>query len=77
MTTTSEAPRVVITLAKNPAGKRLVMHNQFPAVIVFHKDRVSVGCTDITPEALEYIHEEYAAFLNRGRLVLQNGKEEI
>lgn len=45
-----------------------------PARVVLKKERISVACTDVTPEALRFILAEYdKAFPSEKEVVLQEG----
>lgn len=45
------------------------------ARVVLRKSTISVACTDVTPEALRYILNEYEKAFPEGReVVLQNGE---
>ena len=36
-----------------------ILHNNKPTRIEFSRSLIKIGCTDITPEALEYLYTEY------------------
>lgn len=40
-------------------SEKFITHNLNKTVVIFTKDLISVGCTDITPEAAKYIWEKY------------------
>lgn len=40
-------------------GKPTVLHNGIPTRVVFRANQISIGCTDITPEAARFLLQEY------------------
>lgn len=49
------SPRPVISLGKD--GK--IKHNDGPCGVILRSKLISVGCSDITPEALKYLMDKY------------------
>lgn len=39
--------------------EKRVYHNSQPCKVVLRKDKISVGCSDITPEAAKFIYERW------------------
>ena len=65
---TSEAvSRPQIAIGEN----NKITHNGNPTRIVFRKDVISVGCTDVTREALEEVYRRYQEYLKRDEYVVQ------
>lgn len=52
----STARRPVISF--NEADQK-VYHNTQPCKVVLRKNKISVGCSDITPEAAKFIYERW------------------
>jgi hypothetical protein len=52
---------------------KTVTHNGTQTRVVLRKTKISVGCSDITPEALEYVLAEYKKAFGDGEVVLQVG----
>jgi hypothetical protein len=52
---------------------KTVTHNGTQTRVVLRKKKISVGCSDITPEALEYVLNEYKKAFGDGEVVLQAG----
>ena len=51
-----------------------IVHNGMPCRIVMKRSLISVGCTDITPEAAKRILDEYnKRFGQENEIVVQNG----
>lgn len=65
-----------------PYPKRPLIHLLFKSAVrmnnedirvVLQRDKISVGCTDVTPEALQYLLDEHKKKFNYSEVVLQSG----
>jgi hypothetical protein len=67
MTTAINAPRPLITLRSG-----MILHNGTHCRVVLRRGCISIGCSDITPEALRFLADEYAKnFPDNDTVVLQ------
>lgn len=41
--------------------------------VVLQRDKISVGCTDVTPQVLQYLLDEHKKKFNDREVVLQSG----
>lgn len=69
------APRIHIALDKDKITHRLTGDSATEARVVLARGRISVGCTDTTPEVLEHLLAEYRKrFPQTDNFVIQEGK---
>ena len=77
--TPSNLPGAMIKYSARPAIAldpitQLVTHNGKRCRLVFRADKISVGCTDVTPEALRKILGEYDRLFGCREEVVQEGE---
>ena len=56
---TSSQQRPIISVQNTKASGLTVMHNSIPTRVVFTRELISIGCTDITVDAAKYIIDKY------------------